>query len=97
MLSRDDYWQRKEDRDREWQAEQARNKPRIERQHSQHMAMLLVPLRWPNGIPEGVDVTGYIRDLTDWFQRDIGRSLAPPSDREHAERIIEHGMKFKHP
>jgi hypothetical protein len=89
QITKNDYWERREQRDREWQAEQIRNKPRIERQHSQEMA-----LRWFLLIVssnEGVAViptTEKLREMINWFQRDIDRSpektipQEPPHDGE---------------
>jgi hypothetical protein len=69
-MTKDDYWERKEMRDREWQAEQTAQRPKIMRQHSQEMA-----LRWfaiMGGIPGEVsEYTKKLRAMIDWFQRDI--------------------------
>ncbi len=56
---------------------------RIERQHSQEMALRYMYLKFPTGIPENVDGTSVIRDLTSWFQRDISRS---PDEKPEPDR-----------
>lgn len=86
FMTKDDYWQRKEDRDREWQAEQVRNKPRIERQHSQEMALRYLAMR-PDQTTQVSTET--VRELINWFQRDIDHSPAKPIAKQEPERTTE--------
>jgi len=67
VMTKDDYWRRKEERDLE-------NKPRIERQHSQEMAIRYCVMM--GGLPKGQEEhsdTDKLRMMIDWFQRDISR------------------------
>jgi hypothetical protein len=54
------YWERKE-------AADIAKQPRIERQHAQEMALRYAELKSLNTI-----TTEALRDLTDWFQKDVG-------------------------
>ena len=45
---------------------------RIERQHSQEMALRYFAMI--GGFPEGVKATDALRDMTSWFQRDVGHT-----------------------
>ncbi len=45
---------------------------RIERQHSQEMALRYFAM--VGGFPEGTKPTDALRDMTSWFQRDVGQS-----------------------
>jgi hypothetical protein len=79
-ISKNDYWERREQRDREWQAEQIRNKPRIERQHSQQMAIDYATLK---GLKE--ITPAQMLELINWWQRDIDRSPEKTIPREPQE------------
>ena len=47
---------------------------RIERQHSQHMALLYLAMRPDQTVQVSTET---VRSLIDWFQRDVGRMPAP--------------------
>lgn len=51
---------------------------RIERQHSQEMALRYFALSANGEVPE----TKQLRDMISWFQRDIGHAPSAPSQRE---------------
>lgn len=68
-MTKDDYWARKEQYDREWRANQVMQQPKIMRQHSQHMAILYATLK------DQKDITpDKFLELVNWFHRDIERS-----------------------
>jgi hypothetical protein len=70
--AKDAYWERKEQRDIEAQ-------PRIERQHSQEMALRYVAIKAQLGVlPDGFDFADVVK-MTDAFQRDLAPP-SPPSD-----------------
>jgi len=68
---KDDYWQRKEQRDIEQQ-------PMIMRQHSQHMAMLWFALVSKYDSSFEIPTTEQLRGMISWFQRDINHSPVKP-------------------
>ena len=81
-MTKDDYWERKEDRDRERDARDVAKQPRIERQHAQEMALRLATL--DNRVvmdDEGKFSTKKLCNLISWFQRDVSR----PCETEPAE------------
>lgn len=58
---------------------------RIERQHSQEMAIRYIALRFPTGVPENMDIKSILRDMIDWFQRDVGRMPVSPAGKPAPE------------
>lgn len=75
QMNKDDYWERKEDRDRERDARDVAKQPRIERQHAQEMALRLATLDNRTVMDDkGVFSTKKLCDLISWFQRDVSRS-----------------------
>jgi hypothetical protein len=72
-LSRDDYWSRKEARD-------IAKEPRIERQHAQEMAIMVIELT------KQVVTRPLLLEWTDYFQRDISHV---PSSSPRNERTLE--------
>src|ERR1051326_7203883 len=73
---KEDYWQRKEERDIEYMKRQLASQPRIERQHSQQMAIEAfshIPLSLlPEGTIASLDnLRAFVTKLTDHFQKDL--------------------------
>lgn len=77
-----------------------RDSRRIERQHSQEMAVRAISVGTGGKVPENIDLRSTIRDWTDWFQADLdvgsgsgdvlGRSTQSPDSpaaASSAERI----------
>lgn len=70
-MTKDGYWERKEERDIE--ASQ-----RMNRSHAQEMALRFFALS--GGYPEGKTPTQALREMTDHFQRDSWLTAAKPED-----------------
>lgn len=60
---------------------------RIERQHSQHMALLHIAAKG-SGFPD----TEALRALIDWYHRDVGRMPAPPTAKAQPEPEMDEEM-----
>jgi hypothetical protein len=54
---------------------------RIERQHSQEMALRYLVMQ--GGLPKDSVHAAKLREMIDWFQRDIGRLPGKPVDTEN--------------
>lgn len=86
-VGKEGYWERKE------QADIAKQ-PRIERQHAQEMMLRYFAMR-PDLIPKEIssaDMSHMMREMTSWFQRDVGHvPVAPSKATESREELERHG------
>jgi hypothetical protein len=79
MLSKDDYWKNKEERDIRREQRDIEKEPLIQRMHAQHMAILYCALK-PE---EAAKITPEaFRKIVDWMQLDAFRPPVGKAEKE---------------